>query len=119
MTKNVNTWYGEGYIATDLTLRHTTDSSRPVTNFVLIMELVYKSKKNQEEDSFVIKKRIERIPMTAWSTVAEKICNEFKKNDRVRVNGSLRTKQIEDKKGLLHTSLEIIVNDLELLNRKD
>lgn len=118
MLRNTNNWIGEGYISTDLLLRHTTDSNRSVCNFFLVVENTYKSKKNVGEEQFLIKKRIEKIPVTAWSNLAEKICETFKKDDKVKINGAIRTKVVKDKHNVMHTTFEIILNECELISRK-
>jgi single-stranded DNA-binding protein len=116
MRTSVNEWVGEGYIANELLLRHTTDSVRPVTNFILLIDIPYKAKKNQEET--VVKKRVEKIPVTAWSGVAENICNSLAKGDKVRLKGAIRTKLIQDSNNLTHSSFEIIASEATLLSRK-
>lgn len=116
MSKTVNEWVGEGYIATDLLLRHTTDSARSVTNFVFLIDMPYKAKKGQEET--VIKKRVEKIPVTAWTGVAENICNTLAKGDKVRLKGAIRTKLIKDKQNITFSSFEIIASEATLISRK-
>jgi len=116
MKSSVNEWIGEGWIANELLLRHTTDSVRPVTNFILLIDIPYKAKKNQEET--VVKKRIEKIPVTAWTGVAENICNTLAKGDKVRLKGAIRTKLIQDANNVTHSSFEIIASEATLLSRK-
>lgn len=116
MRPSVNEWIGEGWIANELLLRHTTDSVRPVTNFILLIDIPYKAKKNQEET--VVKKRIEKIPVTAWTGVAENICNTLTKGDKVRLKGAIRTKLIQDANNVTHSSFEIIASEATLLSRK-
>lgn len=111
----LNEWVGEGKIYDKPVLRHTTDSNRPVTNFLLILNQPYKSKKGHED--FVIKHRIEKIPITAWANVAELIEKKnFKANDPVKIKGAIRTRLIDDKKGVKHCAFEIICSEIELIN---
>lgn len=114
-----NEWVGEGIIYETPILRHTTDSNRPVTNFLLILDQPYKSKKGHSTD-YVIKHRIEKIPITAWADVAEKIHeNKFSQNDAVKIKGAIRTRLIEDKKGIKHCAFEIICNEISFSETKE
>lgn len=109
----LNEWVGEGMIYETPILRHTTDSNRPVTNFLLILDQPYKSKKGQTND-FVIKHRIEKIPITAWANVAEQIHESgFVQNDFVRIKGAIRTRLVEDRKGAKHCAFEIICSEIK------
>ena len=74
MAKNMNQWIGEGNISCDPELRHTFDSTRPVTNFNLYVDNVYRSKKdNDYDDEVAFKKRTSKIPVVAWAGKAEMI----------------------------------------------
>ena len=112
----VNEWIGEGNIGTDVVLRHTKDSCRPVLNMVLFIDATYKSKKNVDSD-YVMKKRLTKVPLVAWFKKAEAISNQFKKGDKVRVKGSLRTRLV-NKNGSTFPTFEIVIDDLILLARR-
>jgi|SaaInl74LU_5_DNA_1037368.scaffolds.fasta_scaffold00014_6 single-strand DNA-binding protein len=117
MAKNMNQWIGEGNISCDPELRHTFDSTRPVTNFNLYVDNVYRSKKdNDYEDEVAFKKRTSKIPVVAWAGKAEMISKNFRKGDKVRLVGHLRTRKIE-KNGVFFNAFEIVVEDISLIRR--
>jgi len=111
---NFNQWIGEGNISCDPELRFTHDSSRPVTNFNLFVDNTYKSKKGVDEA--VMKKRSSRIPVVAWAAKAEAIARNFKKGDKVRVVGHIRTRLVE-KDGITFNSFEIVAEEVTLIRR--
>lgn len=117
MSQPVNQWIGEGKIGTDLKLRHTRDSARPVLNMLLFMESNYRSKKNVDSD-FVIKKRYAKIPVVAWHNKASEIAENFQRNDKVRIQGSIRTRLVE-KDGFKYSTFEIVLDDIILLARRE
>lgn len=117
MASNLNQWIGEGRIGTDLKLRHTKDSARPVLNMILHLDSNYKSKKNVEGD-YAIKKRYARIPLVVWHKKAEQIYDNFQKGDKVRVQGTLRTRLITKGEHTFNT-FEIVVDELFLLHRRE
>lgn len=114
----VNEWIGEGNIGTDLKLRHTRDSARPVLNMILYIDNTYTSKKTAVDSDHVIKKRLIKVPLIAWHKKAEEYYEAFQKGDRVRVKGSIRTR-LSYKDDFSYPSFEIVVSDLILLNRKN
>lgn len=114
MSNNFNQWIGEGNISCDPELRFTFDSNRPVTNFNLFVDNTYKSKKGVEET--VMKKRSSRIPVVAWAGKAEAISKNYKKGDKVRVVGHIRTRQIT-KDGVSFNSFEIVAEEVTLIRR--
>lgn len=117
MAKNMNQWIGEGNISCDPELRHTFDSTRPVTNFNLYVDNVYRSKKdNDYDDEVAYKKRTSKIPVVAWAGKAEMISKNFRKGDKVRLVGHLRTRKIE-KNGVFFNAFEIVVEDISLIRR--
>lgn len=116
MHNAVNQWIGEGKIGTDLSLRHTKDSARPVINLLLFLDSSYKSKKNIEKVDHVIKKRYAKIPLVAWHNKAEYVATNFQKHDKVRVKGSLRTRLVE-KDGFKYSTFEVVIDDIVLLSR--
>ena len=118
MSRNMNQWIGEGNISCDPLLRHTFDSSRPVTNFNLYVDNVYRSKKELDdtEDEVAYKKRTSKIPVVAWAGKAEMISKNFKKGDKVRLVGHLRTRKLE-RDGVFFNSFEIVAEDISLIRR--
>lgn len=116
MNKNTNEWIGEGNIVTDVMLRHTKDSVRPVVNMIMFIDSSYNSKKNSQDSDYVVKKRVAKIPIVAWHKKAEYICSNFQKGDKVRVKGSIRTRTFQ-KDGQTFNTFEIVIAEMMLLYR--
>jgi single-stranded DNA-binding protein len=114
MSRNMNQWIGEGNISCDPELRHTFDNQKAVTNFNLYVDSNYKSKVDSEESTY--KKRTSKIPVVAWANKAEMICSNFKKGDKVRLVGHLRTRSIQ-KEGIYFNAFEVVVDDISLIRR--
>ena len=117
MSTPLNQWIGEGKIGTDLNLRHTRDSARPVLNLLLFLESNYRSKKNTDSD-FVIKKRYAKIPVVAWHNKATEVAENFQRNDKVRVQGSIRTR-LNERNGHKYSTFEIVLDNIILLSREE
>jgi len=113
--ENINQWIGEGNIGTDLVLRHTKDSSRPVLNMILFVDSTYKAKKNVTGD-YAVKKRYAKVPLVVWHTKAQEVYDNFRRNDKVRVKGALRTRLVT-KGNQTFSTFEIVVDDIILLAR--
>jgi single-stranded DNA-binding protein len=116
--RNLNQWIGEGNLSCDPTLRFTNDSNRPVTNFWIYIDNSYKSKKGSPNGEVVFKKRTCKVPVVAWAAKAEAIVKHYKKGDKVRLTGRLRTKEIyKDEKSFI--SFEIVADDIFLIQKKN
>ena len=107
----------EGNVAATPEIRHTRDSSRPVSNFTIYVDSSYKSKKNQD-GGVVFKKRTERIPVTVWAKLAEFTCKNVNKGDKVRVVGKIRTRTYENKEGHVVNSFEIVADQINIMQQK-
>ena len=55
--------------------------------------------------------------IVAWGRTADRIENNVKKGLQIAIEGSLRNNEWTDDKGQRHTSTEIYVNDLFLIDR--
>ena len=89
-----------------------------MTNFNLYVDNVYRSKKELDdtEDEVAYKKRTSKIPVVAWAGKAEMISKNFKKGDKVRLVGHLRTRKLE-RDGVFFNSFEIVAEDISLIRR--
>lgn len=103
---NLNLFLGEGIIKNEPVTQYT-NGSKPVCNFIVIIENSYKSKKNQN-DEIVYKKRQAHIPVTAWAGKAEMIPKNYQKGDKIRITGRVNT--INSK-----SSFELILDDIALI----
>ena len=113
----VNEWIAEGNIISDVTLRHTKDSCRPVLNMMLCIDDHYRAKKNTSKD-FLVKKRSIKVPLVAWHDRATHISSTIQKGDKVRVKAAIRTRIVKRESGNYPT-FEAVVEECILLNRKD
>ena len=55
--------------------------------------------------------------MVAWGMVADRIENNVKKGLQIAIEGSLHNNEWTDDKGQRHTSTEVYVNDLFLIDK--
>ncbi len=55
---------------------------------------------------------------TAWRTVGETIARYCKKGNKVNVIGSIQLRSYEDKEGVKHTAVDIIVENVDFLTPK-
>lgn len=55
--------------------------------------------------------------MVAWGKVADRIENNVKKGLQIAIEGSLHNNEWTDDKGQRHTSTEVYVNDLFLIDK--
>ena len=108
---NLNQWIGEGPLSCDPLIRYTGDK-RAVTNFTLYVNNSFKSK--TDDGSFIIKKRHNRIPVVAWAGKAEVISKNYKKGDKVRLVGSIRTRLVE-RDGVKINSFEIVADNISMI----
>ena len=57
------------------------------------------------------------FPIVAWGATAERVERNVKKGKRIAIDGSLRNNEWTDDKGQRHSTTEIWVNDLLLLEK--
>lgn len=114
--QNLNQWIGEGNLSCDPTVRFTTGSNRPVTNFHIYVDNTYKSKKGSFNNEVTIKKRTSKIPVVAWAGKAEMIAKYYNKGDKVRLVGRLRTRPAQ-KDGVSYNAFEIVVENISLIRK--
>tara|TARA_A100001388_G_C28390526_1_gene321289 strand:- start:168 stop:539 length:372 start_codon:yes stop_codon:yes gene_type:complete len=116
--RNLNQWIGEGNLSCDPILRFTSGSNRPVTNFFIYIDNSYRSKKSAPNGEFVYKKRTSKIPVVAWAGKAEAIAKYYKKGDKVRLIGRLRTRHITKGSEKILT-FEIVTDDISLIKKNN
>ena len=114
--KNLNQWIGEGNISSNPTIRYTTGSNRPVTNFNLYVDNMYKSKKHSPNGEIAFKKRTSKIPLVAWAGKAEMICKHYQKGDKVRVVGNLRTRSVT-RGDVTYNAFEVVIDSISLIKK--
>lgn len=113
---NLNQWIGEGNLSCNPELRFTTGSNRPVTNFYIYIDNTYKSKKASPNGEITFKKRTSKIPVVAWAKKAEAIANNYRKGDKVRLVGRIRTRQVT-RGDISYITFEIVADNMSLIKK--
>jgi single-strand DNA-binding protein len=89
-----------------------TPSGTPVAKFSLATDEVYKDRNGEQQ------KHTEWHNIVAWSKLAE-ICGEYlTKGKQVYIEGTIRSRQWEDKEKNKRTSYEIIARQMQMLGSK-
>src|SRR6187402_1285432 len=101
-----------GNLGRDPEMRYTP-SGRPVTEFSVA---VNQSTKNQQTGEWV--EATDWFRVTVWGDRAERTAEEFRKGNRVFVEGRFRTREYDAKDGTKRTSLEITADNVIALERK-
>ena len=115
---NINQWIGEGNISSDPQIRLTNQNKSPVTNFYLYVDSTYKNKNiNNQTDPKYIKTTC-KVPIVAWAGKAEYICKNFRKGDKVRLMGHIRTKEIQFNEKKIIT-FEIVAKNVSLITKNN
>lgn len=108
MQQDINQWIGEGNIGTDLILRHTHKTNKPVTNFFIYVQDIHLTRD-------VVKKTTSKIPIVAWDTKATFITSNLSKGDKVRVVGKVKTRLIE-KENFAYHAFEVTLESISLVS---
>lgn len=94
-----------GSLSPDLDMRYTM-SGKAVCSFSLTV--AFKTRVREENDA---------IDCVAWDTLAEQIGQERESGRRVAIEGRLHTRQIEGADGQRRKVTEVVVRDIEFLDR--
>jgi len=88
-----------------------TEGGMAVTRFTLAVSRRAKSKSGERETDW--------FNITAFGNTAE-TCNQYlKKGQKVFVEGRLQPREYPGKDGGMRTSLDVVINDMEMLTPKD
>ena len=98
-----------GRICHDLELR-TTSSNTSVTNFTVAVDRNYQKQGEEKQTDF--------IDVVAWRQTADFVCRYFKKGSMIAVQGSIQTRNYEDKNGNKRTSVEIVADNVSFCGSK-
>lgn len=98
-----------GRICHDLELR-TTASSTSVTNFTVAVDRNYQKQGEEKQTDF--------IDVVAWRQTADFVCRYFKKGSMIAVQGSIQTRNYEDKNGNKRTAVEIVADNVSFCGSK-
>ncbi|MBQ5667489.1 MAG: single-stranded DNA-binding protein [Oscillospiraceae bacterium] len=96
-----------GRLAADPELRQT-GSGVPVTSFTVAVDRPYTKGNDRQTDW---------IDIVAWRNTAEFVCKYFQKGSPIVINGSIQTRNWEDKQGIKRKSVEIVANSVEFVPR--
>jgi len=111
MAGSVNKVILIGRLGRDPEVRYTSGGS-PVANFSLATDESFKGKNGEKQE------HTEWHNIVAWNKLAE-ICGEYlTKGKQVYIEGTIRTKQWEDKSGNKRTTYEIIANTMKMLGSR-
>ncbi len=111
MGASVNKVILVGRLGRDPELKYTP-SGAPVAKFSLATDEVFKDRAGEQQ------KRTEWHTIVAWNKLAE-ICGEYlTKGKQVYIEGSIRSRQWEDKSGNKRMSYEIVARDMKMLGSK-
>lgn len=101
-----------GRLTKDPELRYTS-SGTPVCNFFVASSHYYKDKNNDNKD----REETCFINIIAWGKRGENINNQLHKGDPIFVEGRLQSRNWKTKDGQKRTTIEIVADDIQFLNR--
>lgn len=104
----LNTAIIMGRLTADPELRKTT-SGLSVTSFTVAVERNYKSGEERQADF---------INVVAWRGTADFVSTYFKKGQMIAVQGSIQTRNYEDKNGIKRTAVEIVADNVSFCGSK-
>ena len=104
----LNTAIIMGRLTADPELRKTT-SGLSVTSFTVAVERNYKSGEERQADF---------INVVAWRGTAAFVSTYFKKGQMIAVQGSIQTRNNEDKNGNKRTAVEIVADNVSFCGSK-
>lgn len=98
-----------GRLVADPELR-TTQQGTNVCTFRIACERSYAPKGQQRQADFV--------DIVAWGKTAEFICKFFQKGSMIAIDGSIQTRQYQDKQGNKRTAVEVLANNISFAGAK-
>ena len=104
----LNTAIIMGRLTADPELRKTT-SGLSVTSFTVAVERNYKSGEERQADF---------INVVAWRGTADFVSTYLKKGQMIAVQGSIQTRNYEDKNGNKRTAVEIVADNVSFCGSK-
>ena len=98
-----------GRLVADPELR-TTQQGTNVCTFRIACERSYSKPGEQRQADFV--------DIVAWGKTAEFICKFFRKGSMIAIEGSLQTRNYQDKNGNNRTAVEVVANNISFAGAK-
>ena len=99
-----------GRLVADPELR-TTQSGISVASFRIACDRSYARPGEQRQADF--------FAVVAWRQQAEFVCKYFQKGSLIAIDGSLQTRQYQDKNGNNRTAFEIVANNINFAGPKN
>ena len=98
-----------GRLVADPELRTTTQGTN-VCSFRIACDRNFARQGEQRQADFV--------DIVAWGKTAEFICKFFQKGSMIAVDGSLQTRNYQDKQGNKRTAVEVVANNISFAGAK-
>lgn len=105
----LNTAIFMGRLTADPELRHTSGDTA-VTSFTVAVDRSYAKAGTDRQADF--------IDVVAWRSTAEFICKYFTKGQLVAIQGSIQTRNYEDKNGNKRKAVEVIADQAHFAGSK-
>lgn len=99
-----------GRLTADPELRHTESNGIPVTSFTLAVGRSYTKAGTERATDF--------IDVVAWRNTAEFVSKYFNKGQLVAVEGSIQTRNYQDKNGNNRRAFEVVANNVHFAESK-
>lgn len=96
-----------GRLGKDPEMRYTQEGT-PVCSFSIAVD-----------DGYGDKKRTEWFNIVAWKKLAEICTDHLRKGSLCYVSGKMQTQTWEDKDGAKQSKKEVIINQMEMLSKKE
>lgn len=88
----------------------TTQSGTSVCSFRIACDRSYTAKGEERKADF--------IDITAWRQTAEFVCKYFAKGSLIAIEGSLQTRQYQDRQGNNRTAVEVVAREVNFAGAK-
>ena len=89
----------------------TTQNGTSVCSFSIAVDRTYTPKGEERKADF--------IDIVAWRQQAEFVCKYFQKGSLIAIEGSLQTRQYQDKNGNNRTAVEVVANNINFAGSKN
>lgn len=99
-----------GRLTADPELKQTANGTS-VCSFSIAVDRAFANKQTGERQA-------DFINITAWRQTAEFICKYFRKGSMIAIEGSLQSRNYEDKEGKKRTAYEVVANNVSFTGSK-
>lgn len=99
-----------GRICSDIELR-TTTTGKSVANFRMAVDRSYTKPGEQRQADF--------ITIIAWGSTADFVSRYFSKGSMIAIQGSIQTRNYEDKNGNKRTAFEVVAREVSFCGGKN